>query len=391
MRALLIAIAVLAFTAVGDTSAVASSHCGGVNETPCKVWERVPSCDAGLVEDFAKGKCVSKAKPTPCGKEGQRPCLVTERIPSCDANLMEKGGRCVKPAGGQCGALGQRPCLVTERIPSCNQGLAEDFAQHKCVVSKGVAGDLRTAGCHATVGAIRAAKTTPALAALLPAANQRQSALQNRLRQDPGFKDRLLNQIATGLEPHTYAVPELKRIAAWLNNPSNRSALDSMFSTENFCKDSVAVTDGKLRQLGLIPKFAAVRPASTEVGHVYMGYQLTFGAGVGAGFQVGLMGVTDFQGRGAKYWFIGPQLITNAAVGLVGEVVFYPQATLEDFNGWSGGLGVSAGPFKVVQGAVDVMMDESFSRFEGFGFGPGVGLGVSPVDLAASVTHAWKY
>lgn len=38
------------------------AQCGGLNKRPCKVWERVPSCNKGLVENFKKGKCVAKAK-----------------------------------------------------------------------------------------------------------------------------------------------------------------------------------------------------------------------------------------------------------------------------------------------------------------------------------------
>jgi len=35
--------------------------CGAENQTPCKLWERVPSCDAGLVENVLQGKCLKSA------------------------------------------------------------------------------------------------------------------------------------------------------------------------------------------------------------------------------------------------------------------------------------------------------------------------------------------
>ena len=84
----------------------AAQPCGADGQRPCKVWERIPSCNRGLVEDFAKGRCVTPrpksrpqpaAKPPSCGREGQRPCLVTERIPSCDRGLVEDiaRGRCI--------------------------------------------------------------------------------------------------------------------------------------------------------------------------------------------------------------------------------------------------------------------------------------------------------
>jgi len=116
-------------------------NCGREGQRPCRVTERIPSCDQGLVEDFAKGRCarpVAAVQPPSCGREGQRPCKVTERIPSCDQGLVEDfaRGRCARPVAAaqppSCGREGQRPCRVTERIPSCDQGLVEDFARGRC-------------------------------------------------------------------------------------------------------------------------------------------------------------------------------------------------------------------------------------------------------------------
>jgi hypothetical protein len=150
--------------------------------------------------------------------------------------------------------------------------------------------------------------------------------------------------------------------------------------------------DRKLIQAGLAPQFAVVRGRGADDAHFYMGYQITLGGGVGVGAQAGLMGVTDFRGNGGKYWFIGPQGILNATVGITAEVVFFPKVSLNSFNGWGSGVGLSGGPpSKVVSGAVDVMLDETVKLFQGFGFGPGVGVGFSPVDGAFSYTHSWKY
>jgi hypothetical protein len=38
--------------------AAAEAACGARNQTPCKVWERVPSYDKGLKENFVKHQCV---------------------------------------------------------------------------------------------------------------------------------------------------------------------------------------------------------------------------------------------------------------------------------------------------------------------------------------------
>jgi hypothetical protein len=110
------------FTAVPGSAL--AQNCGQQGGRPCTIFERVPSCNAGLIE--SGGRCVA---PTPCGYQGERACLITERVPSCNAGLIESGGRCVAPP--TCGGQNQRACLVTERLPSCNYGLVENSG--RCV------------------------------------------------------------------------------------------------------------------------------------------------------------------------------------------------------------------------------------------------------------------
>lgn len=114
-----------------------AASCGGKNQRPCKLWERIPSCNSGLVEDFLKNRCVAKAVPgRDCGRRNQRPCLLWERVPSCNKGLVEdfSKNRCVVAAvpGKDCGNANQRPCTILERIPSCNVNLVEDFAAGLC-------------------------------------------------------------------------------------------------------------------------------------------------------------------------------------------------------------------------------------------------------------------
>jgi len=86
-------------------SPASAAACGALNQRACKVTERIPSCNARLVE--WKGNCVSKGA---CGSLGQRACTVGERIPSCDKGLIEQGdGSCL--ARRTCGnSWGQQPC-----------------------------------------------------------------------------------------------------------------------------------------------------------------------------------------------------------------------------------------------------------------------------------------
>jgi len=131
----------LLFAAIGftlSTSPAFAAKCGGLNKRPCKVWERIPSCNKGLVENLKINRCVRHKIPKKrlkCGKLNQRPCTVVERIPSCDRGLVEnfKLKRCVRQKKVVCGGVNQRPCKVFERIPSCNKGLGENFKTNRCV------------------------------------------------------------------------------------------------------------------------------------------------------------------------------------------------------------------------------------------------------------------
>lgn len=85
-----------------------------------------------------------EAQAASCGALNQRPCKVWERIPSCNKGLVEKLGKaCVRPPAPRrptkpkvsCGALDQRPCRVWERVPSCNAGLAENFLSGSCIAA----------------------------------------------------------------------------------------------------------------------------------------------------------------------------------------------------------------------------------------------------------------
>lgn len=86
------AFAVLIFT---PETASAQSHCGRAGQRPCRIWERIPSCNKGTVENFAKDRCVAV---TPCGGLNQRACKIWERIPSCGKGLAEYRGTCVSLA-----------------------------------------------------------------------------------------------------------------------------------------------------------------------------------------------------------------------------------------------------------------------------------------------------
>jgi len=60
-RLRLVAIVVFTIGCLGSFAAAdarAQRKCGAEGQRPCKIWERIPSCNRGLKEDFRLGMCV---------------------------------------------------------------------------------------------------------------------------------------------------------------------------------------------------------------------------------------------------------------------------------------------------------------------------------------------
>jgi hypothetical protein len=108
-------VAVLGIVQLSTATPASAANCGAPNQRPCKVWERIPSCNKGLVENFRLGRCVQPARIV-CGALNQRPCKVTERIPSCDPQLKEdfSRNRCVRLKPGESPFFGGLASLVGE-------------------------------------------------------------------------------------------------------------------------------------------------------------------------------------------------------------------------------------------------------------------------------------
>ena len=268
---------------------------------------------------------------------------------------------------------------------------AEQAAKFAARQAKLVGKFAKITACKVMVGMIKGGQAiTGVVKSLIPAIKGKKKGAENRYKKDKNYHDQLLNTVTRNLNTHQAKIPELQRIAGFMNGSKNK--LNTIFSASNFCTDSVAAMDKKLRKLGMVPNFANLRTRGPQQHrHLYMGYQVSFGLAKGAGLQLGLMGITDFRGNGGKYWFIGPQVITNVGGGMTAEVVFFPKVSLDSFAGWGSGVGLSGGPWKVASVALDVMLDSKVKNFQGFGIGGGVGVGALPVDLAFSYTHSAKF
>jgi hypothetical protein len=246
--------------------------------------------------------------------------------------------------------------------------------------------------CKATVGAMKAGKAAGTfMQKLVPTAQNNQKSMKDKLTKDLAFRESISQKIAQGVHANQYVIPELKRIQAWMNNPANKAKLEAIFSTGNFCEDSIATMEAKIKQLGIAPNFALIQSRGGETPHFYMGYQVTFDAGLGLGVLGGLYGVTDFKGNGGKYWFLGAQGGIIAGGGGAAQVTFFPKVDLASFDGPGWGVGGSLGTVGTFN--ADVIFDETFKKFQGFGVGGGAGAGPAKMfgDIAVSWDWSWKY
>lgn len=223
-------------------------------------------------------------------------------------------------------------------------------------------------------GGLKAGQATEGLmkhvTAILPVAKQRQGSLQNRLNQDQAYRAQIENAMARGIDANKYVLPEMNRIQANLNYPANRSKfLELIFSPKMICENSITGLDRALIQAGLAPKFAIVRTRGVTDSHFYMGFQVTLNAAYVGGAQIGLLGVTDFQGNGRWYWFIGTEVGIVIGGGGSLEVIFFPKVGLASFAGWGSGIGGSLGAGATFN--ADGMWDGNMKNFQGFGIEAG--------------------
>ncbi|MFO1266809.1 MAG: hypothetical protein U1F25_02260 [Rubrivivax sp.] len=176
-------------------------------------------------------------------------------------------------------------------------------------------------------------------------------------------------------------VGELERIHGQLAR--NRD----LFAPDTLCVPSRLTAKLKDLARSLEPVVKAVLPKYS--GHFFMAYTLNASAAAGAGVQAGYAVVTDYKGAVGVYVYLGPAVVTNASLGDSVGVQFYPQVTLDDFEGWGWGFAFSGGPpTKAFGGGIEVDFD--VAKPVGLGLSGSLGLGALPVDGSVAATHSWK-
>lgn len=199
---------------------------------------------------------------------------------------------------------------------------------------KQVGTGAKIAACYSTVGAMKAGKAVAQfMTNLVPKGKKNQKDMKDKLTKDKAFRDQIVKKIASGVGANQHVIPEMERIQVWMKNSANKAKLDAIFSTKHFCSDSICTMDRNLKNLGIAPNFALIPSRGEETPHFYMGYSITIDAGYGLGVLGGLTGVTDFQGNGGKYWFLGAQGGIIAGGGGAIQLTFWPTSTLEGFKG----------------------------------------------------------
>jgi hypothetical protein len=316
----------------------------------------------------------------------------------CDGSNMAVRGKCYKK--GACGARNQRPCLIVERIPSCNRNLAEDFIANKCIPAN-------VAGCLTLTRSLKVAKgigkafddmgkQIANLGKNKKEAKNKKAAKAKQYKSTSQKKG-LLDLAQRSIKPYTKISAEMDRIGAMVKKGPKR--ITSFFQNTGYCTMANSDREKRIAGFGLKPRVGFkkaslfddlfIRSAHAASGeHFFMTYDLSISGGVGIGGSFGLSFVTDYRGSNAGYISVGPGIVTNATIGGAFAIGFYPKVSADSFAGWGWSFGAAGGPFKIVSGGIDFFFDEKFKEFQGFAVNVGGGVGLSPVDVNVSASHA---
>lgn len=250
--------------------------------------------------------------------------------------------------------------------------------------------------CELMVNAFKEARLLPEHLARLNEGKARQAELA-KWRKLPDVKQQLAEKVDRFVEAHKQFLPEIKRIHQWLNHPQNKAAVEDLFGAETLCKTAPADIEAKLVRHGLKPSAPGAGNAPGK--HFFIGLSKGVSGAVGLGLVAGRQIVTDFRGTTMSLVSIGPAIVSNVALSVTVEVMFYPSTTRDAFVGWSAGLGASGGtPAMEIGGALDfafgstpaVLGSGFMKEFQGFGLGPTAGVSALPVDGTNSYAHTWQ-
>ncbi|MEX0709092.1 MAG: hypothetical protein WD078_14100 [Woeseia sp.] len=340
-------------------------------------------CDDGLAN--VGGRCYERNR---CGALGERPCLLVERIPSCDAGLAEDfiNNRCVEDrlAETACRALvgalwgGQEVAALLSQAPKPADLLDLALDQHG---------------------------TTAELRRKVDDARKRgeefmRDAFVKRVIPEAEPIVALLNNPASGalvreiFSADTICGGDLERMdrLITLYNLVPPSVLAEIESARPF----PGIIFGALPILGISSahadeEFDPIPLANPLWRHFFIGYQLTLSGAKGVGGGISITGVTDLRGNGGFYLAPHLQAVTNIGGGVDVRLPLFSKANMSTFKGLGFGLGAT-GPSpkggEVVSLGVDLIFEPDLF-LPGAGLGAGAGMSKLPGDVGLSA--AWSF
>lgn len=341
-------------------------------------------CDDGLAN--VGGRCYERNR---CGALGERPCLLVERIPSCDAGLAEDfiNNRCVEDrlAETACRALvgalwsGQEVAALLSQAPKPADLLELALDQH------GTAAELRRKVDDARKRGEEFMR----------------DAFVNRVIPEAKPIVALLNNPASGalvreiFSADTICGGDLERMDRLITlynlvPPSVLAEIESARPTPT------GIIFGALPILGISSahadeEFDPIPLANPLSRHFFIGYQLTLSGAKGVGGGISITGVTDLRGNGGFYLAPHLQAVTNIGGGVDVRLLLFSKANMSTFKGLGFGLGATAPSPKggeVVSLGVDLIFEPDLF-LPGAGLGAGAGMSKLPGDVGLSA--AWAF
>ncbi len=342
-------------------------------------------CADGLAN--VGGRCYERNR---CGALGERPCLLVERIPSCDAGLAEDflNNRCVQDRIGQtaCRALvdtlwgGQEVAALLSQAPKPADLLGFALDQH------GTTAELRR---KAEAARRRGEEhiTDAIVSRVIPEAGPILAKLN-----DPASRALVREMFSA----ETICGGDLARMDRLITMYD--LVPPSLLAEIEQARPNPAIIFGALPMLGISSAHAddnwdPIPLADPLWRHFFIGYQVTVSAAKGLGGGISIMGVTDLRGNGGFY--LEPQVkgVTNVSGGADVRLLVFWTANMNTFGGLGFGAGVSVPMPKAGEVAslgVDLVLESSLD-VPGIGIGGGVGKSKLNLPLEGGLSAAWAF
>ncbi len=342
-------------------------------------------CDDGLAN--VGGRCFERNR---CGALGERPCLLVERIPSCDAGLAEDfiNNRCVEDRIGQtaCRALvdalweGQGLAALLSQAPKPTDLLVLALDQHGTTAELRRKAEAARRRGEEMIRDALVSRVIPEAGPILETLN------------DPASRA-LVREIFSG---DTICGGDLTRMDRLITR--HDLVPPSLLAEIERARPFQGIIFGALPLLGISSahadeKWDPIPLANPLWEHAFIGYQVTVSGAKGLGGGISIMGVTDLRGNGGFYLEPQVKAVTNVGGSADVRLLLFWTANMKTFGGLGFGVGGSA-PLPKASDAVSVGLDVILESDLGLpppGIGIGAGVGKSKLPAELGLSAAWAF